>query len=70
MNMKIFLGLLTGDTDEGGFTTIGPFVPGESISVLVSNNGFDDVEQVFTATEEVDHMMLGMNPTVSINFKN
>ena len=36
-----------------------------SITVHVANNGFDDVEQVFTATEDTDKMMLGMNPTVS-----
>merc|ERR1712008_561094 len=56
-------GLLSGITDEGGFATVGPFVPGESITVHVANNGFDDVEQVITATEGTDKMMLGMNPT-------
>lgn len=56
-------GLLSEVTDEGGFATVGPFVPGESITVHVANDGFDDVEQVFTATEDTDKMMLGMNPT-------
>jgi len=56
-------GLLSEVTDAGGFATIGPFVPGESITVKVSNNGFDDVDRVFTADEAVTYMMLGMNPT-------
>merc|ERR1739848_656100 len=56
-------GLLSEVTDAGGFATIGPFVPGESITVKVSNNGFDDVDRVFTADEAVTYMMLGLNPS-------
>ena len=58
-------GLKSVATDAGGFAELGPFVPGESIAVKVTNQGFDDVDQVITAQEDLDHMMLGMNPTVS-----
>jgi hypothetical protein len=37
--IPIFIGLLSEVTDEGGFATVGPFVPGESITVHVANNG-------------------------------
>ena len=58
-------GLMSVATDAGGFAEVGPFVPGESVSVQVKQAGFDDVAQVITAGEDVDHMMLGANPTVS-----
>merc|ERR1711933_426682 len=32
-------------------------------SVTTDAGGFDDVSQVITAAEDVDHMMLGANPT-------
>jgi len=56
-------GLKSVTTDAGGFAEVGPFVPGESITVHVNQDGFDDVSQVITAAEDVDHMMLGANPT-------
>ena len=59
-------GLKSVSTDAGGFAEVGPFVPGESITVKVTPEGFDDVQQVITAAEDVDHMMLGANPTVSL----
>ena len=52
-------------TDEGGFAPIGPFVPGEAITVDVAKDGYDSVTQVLTANENVDFDMVGLNPTVS-----
>lgn len=52
-------------TDAGGFASIGPFVPGEEITLEISQNGFDAVNQVFTAQESMNSMMVGLNPTVN-----
>jgi len=56
-------GLKSAATDAGGFAELGPFVPGESIAVKVTAPGFDDVDQVITAQEDLEDMMLGANPT-------
>jgi len=45
------------------FTLGSIHVTGESIAVKVTNQGFDDVDQVITAGEDLENMMLGMNPT-------
>jgi len=52
-------------TDEGGFAPIGPFVPGEAITVDVAKDGYDAVSQTLTADENVDFDMVGLNPTSS-----
>lgn len=59
-------GLKSEITDAGGFATIGPFVPGEAITLDVAHEGFDAVRQEFAADENVDRMMIGMNPTVKL----
>jgi len=56
-------GLKSGLTDAGGFVYLGPYAPGESIQIEVNHDGFDAVDQVITASEDVDFMMLGLNPT-------
>ncbi len=58
-------GLKSGLTDAGGFVYLGPYAPGESIQIEVNHDGFDAVDQVITASEDVDFMMLGLNPTVN-----
>jgi len=53
----------SGSTDEGGFVTIGPFTPGDEITVDIEQAGYDKVHQVVTVDEDTDAMMLGLNPT-------
>ena len=58
-------GLKSVSTDAGGFAEVGPFVPGENVTIKVTQEGFDDIERVITANEDVPEMLLGANPTVN-----
>ena len=52
-------------TDDEGYAEVGPFVPGENVTIKVTQEGFDDIERVITANEDVPEMLLGANPTVN-----
>ena len=58
-------GPISVSTDAEGLAEFGPFVPGESITVKVSQEGFDDIEQVIIAYEDAELILLAANPTVS-----
>ena len=58
-------GPISVSTDAEGLAEFGPFVPGESITVKVSQEGFDDIEQVIIADEDAELILLAANPTVS-----
>ena len=65
VNGKISSGAKKNVTDAGGFATMGPFVPGEMIAIEIAQAGYDHVNKIITAQEDVDSMMIGLNPTVS-----
>ena len=50
--------------DNNGEALIGPFVPGEDVTVKVSQQGYDQAEQVFTVLETDTDKLIGLNPTV------
>ena len=50
--------------DNAGEAVIGPFAPGENVTVKVSEQGFDQAEQVFTVLETDTDKLIGLNPTV------
>ena len=51
-------------TDDEGYAEVGPFIPKEKVTIKVTQEGFDDIERVITADEDVPEMLLGANPTV------
>ena len=61
-------GTATGDKDKvadnAGEALIGPFVPGENVTIKVSQQGYDQAEQVFTVLETDTDKLIGLNPTV------
>ena len=61
-------GTATGEKDKvadnAGEALIGPFVPGENVTVKVSQQGYDQAEQVFTVLETDTDKLIGLNPTV------
>jgi len=58
-------GPISVSTDAEGLAEFGPFVPGESITVKVSQEGFDDIEQVIIADEDAELILLAANPTAT-----
>ena len=53
-------------TDSSGFAYFGiPFYAGESVTIEVSFDGYDHYSQEFVVTEDLEFMMIGLNPTVS-----
>ena len=55
-------------TDSSGFAYFGiPFYPGETVKIEVSFDGYDHYSQEFVVTEDLEFMMIGLNPTVSMN---
>ena len=50
--------------DNNGEAIIGPFAPGEDVTVKVSQQGYDQAEQVFTVLETDTDKLIGLNPTV------
>ena len=58
-------GPMSVSTDDEGYAEVGPFVPGENVTIKVTQEGFDDIERVITANEDVPEMLLGANPTVN-----
>ena len=50
--------------DNVGEALIGPFIPGENVTVKVSQQGYDQAEQEFTVLETDTDKLIGLNPTV------
>ena len=53
-------------TDSSGFAYfVSPFYPGETVTIEVTFDGYDHYSQEFVVTEDLEFMMIGLNPTVS-----
>ena len=55
-------------TDSSGFAYFeSPFYSGETVTIEVTFDGYDHYSQEFVVTEDLEFMMIGLNPTVSMN---
>ena len=53
-------------TDSSGFAYFeSPFYPGETVAIDVTFDDYDHYSQEFVVTEDLEFMMIGLNPTVS-----
>ena len=53
--------------ENGEITDLGPFVDGDTITIEVVENGFDDFSQELTVSD-MESYAIALNPTVSNSF--